>query len=104
MFLNSHLQFSSRDEYRYHEALVHPGLAALPNARRVIVLGGGDGLAVREIDLNPADLPPRDRQRFWYAAIAHAQVDSPAAIEAGNRFAAKLASLGYVVSPPPGGP
>ena len=49
LFLNSHLQFSSRDEYRYHEALVHPGLAAIPGARRVLVMGGGDGLAVREI-------------------------------------------------------
>ena len=49
LFLNGHLQFSSRDEYRYHEALVHPGLAALPGARRVLVLGGGDGLAVREV-------------------------------------------------------
>ena len=49
LFLNSHLQFSSRDEYRYHEALVHPGLAALPWARRALVLGGGDGLAVREL-------------------------------------------------------
>ena len=49
LFLNSHLQFSSKDEYRYHEALVHPGLSAQPNARRVLVLGGGDGLAVREI-------------------------------------------------------
>jgi spermidine synthase len=49
LFLNSHLQFSSRDEYRYHEALVHPGLAAVPETRSVLVLGGGDGLAVREI-------------------------------------------------------
>ncbi len=49
LFLNGHLQFSSRDEYRYHEALVHPGLAALPDARRILVLGGGDGLAVREV-------------------------------------------------------
>lgn len=49
LFLSSHLQFSSRDEYRYHEALVHPGLAAVPGAKRVLVLGGGDGLAVREI-------------------------------------------------------
>lgn len=48
LFLNSHLQFSSRDEYRYHESLVHPGLAAA-RAKRVLVLGGGDGLAVREI-------------------------------------------------------
>lgn len=49
LFLSAHLQFSSRDEYRYHEALVHTGLAAIPGARRVLVLGGGDGLAVREI-------------------------------------------------------
>src|SRR5205814_7451744 len=49
LFLNSHLQFSSRDEYRYHEALVHPALSALPGTRRVLVLGGGDGLAVREL-------------------------------------------------------
>src|ERR1700723_1665293 len=49
LFLSSHLQFSSRDEYRYHEALVHPGLSAIPAPRRVLVLGGGDGLAVREI-------------------------------------------------------
>jgi len=49
LFLNSHLQFSSRDEYRYHEALIHPGLSAVPVPRHVLVLGGGDGLAVREI-------------------------------------------------------
>ena len=49
LFLNSHLQFSSRDEYRYHEALVHPGLSAIPVPRHVLVLGGGDGLAIREI-------------------------------------------------------
>jgi spermidine synthase len=49
LYLNGNLQFSSRDEYRYHESLVHPGLARLPHARRVLVLGGGDGLAVREI-------------------------------------------------------
>ena len=49
LFLSSHLQFSSRDEYRYHEALVHPGLSAVPAPRSVLVLGGGDGLAVREI-------------------------------------------------------
>jgi spermidine synthase len=49
LFLNGHLQFASRDEYRYHEALVHPALAAHPRPRHVLVLGGGDGLAVREI-------------------------------------------------------
>lgn len=49
LYLNGHLQFASRDEYRYHEALVHPGLSSMPEAARVLVLGGGDGLAVREI-------------------------------------------------------
>ena len=49
LFLNNNLQFSSHDEYRYHEALIHPALASLPHARRVLVLGGGDGLALREI-------------------------------------------------------
>ena len=53
LFLSGHLQFSSRDEYRYHEALVHPGLAAVAAPRRVLVLGGGDGLAVREILKHP---------------------------------------------------
>jgi len=49
LFLNGNLQFNSRDEYRYHEALVHPAMAALRAPRRVLVLGGGDGLAVREV-------------------------------------------------------
>ncbi len=50
LFLNGNLQFSSADEYRYHEALVHPAMTLAENApRRVLVLGGGDGLAVREI-------------------------------------------------------
>ncbi|RHX92578.1 polyamine aminopropyltransferase [Leptospira stimsonii] len=49
LFLNGHLQFSSRDEYRYHETLVHPAILAHPSPKNVLVLGGGDGLAVREI-------------------------------------------------------
>lgn len=49
LFLNGNLQFSSRDEYRYHEALVHPLMAEVSHPRRVLVLGGGDGLALREI-------------------------------------------------------
>jgi spermidine synthase len=53
LFLNGNLQFSSADEYRYHEALVHPALALAAEGgravRRVLVLGGGDGLAVREV-------------------------------------------------------
>jgi len=49
LFLNGNLQFHSRDEYRYHEALVHPAMAAMGAPKRVLVLGGGDGLAVREV-------------------------------------------------------
>ncbi|TNY04477.1 polyamine aminopropyltransferase, partial [Escherichia coli] len=48
LFLNGNLQFHSRDEYRYHEALVHPAMAAHGAPKRVLVLGGGDGMAVRE--------------------------------------------------------
>jgi len=47
LFLNGDLQFSSIDEYRYHESLVHPALAGKRD--RVLVLGGGDGLAMREV-------------------------------------------------------
>jgi len=49
LFLNGNLQFSSTDEYRYHEALVHPAMLLSNNPKRVLVLGGGDGLALREI-------------------------------------------------------
>ena len=56
-----------------------------------------DPEAVRELGLDPDDLPPRDRQRYWYAAIAAAKVDSAAARKAGDRFATTLATLGYEV-------
>lgn len=49
LYLNGQLQFSSLDEYRYHEALVHPGLASLEKKESVLILGGGDGFAVREV-------------------------------------------------------
>jgi len=49
LYIDGHIQFSSRDEYRYHESLVHPLLAIQGKKENVLVLGGGDGLAVREI-------------------------------------------------------
>ncbi|KAF4531132.1 hypothetical protein B566_EDAN019162, partial [Ephemera danica] len=71
LYLNGNLQFHSRDEYRYHEALVHPALAAHGAPRRVLVLGGGDGLAVREILKHPGvqevvlvELDPRMTRLF----------------------------------------
>ncbi len=61
-----------------------------------------DPEAVREIGLNPADLPVRDRQRYWYSAIAQAGVDRPEAVARGDQLAATMQSLGYVVTPAPG--
>ncbi|MFN7152508.1 MAG: polyamine aminopropyltransferase [Acidovorax sp.] len=49
LYLNGNLQFAQADEYRYHEALVHPAMAAHGAPKMVAVLGGGDGMAVREI-------------------------------------------------------
>ena len=71
LFLNGNLQFSSLDEYRYHEPLVHPALGSIPHARRALVLGGGDGMALREILRYPniehvtlVDLDPAVTQLF----------------------------------------
>ncbi|GEM63821.1 polyamine aminopropyltransferase 1 [Sphingobacterium faecium NBRC 15299] len=49
LFLNNNLQFNTKDEYRYHETLVHPAMSIAKSPKKVLVLGGGDGLAVREI-------------------------------------------------------
>lgn len=49
LFLDGNLQFSSTDEYRYHEALVHIPFLYTSKHDRVLILGGGDGLAAREI-------------------------------------------------------
>ncbi|MFJ9728392.1 polyamine aminopropyltransferase [Streptomyces sp. NPDC101209] len=47
LFLDGRLRVSGRDERRYHEALVRPAMNG-PHAR-VLILGGGDGLAAREV-------------------------------------------------------
>lgn len=49
LFLNGHTQFSSEDEHIYHSFLVHPAFMASPYHHKVLVIGGGDGLALREI-------------------------------------------------------
>lgn len=49
LYLNNNLQFSSRDEYRYHEALVHPLLTRCKRLQNIAIFGGGDGLALREV-------------------------------------------------------
>lgn len=66
LYLDGNLQLSTVDEERYHEPLVHPALALAASPRRVLILGGGDGMALREalehprvesvtlVDLDPA--------------------------------------------------
>jgi hypothetical protein len=57
---------------------------------------------VREVGLNPDDLPPRDRQRYWYTAIVTAKVDSNPARAAGDTLAALASKLGFNIGPAPG--
>jgi spermidine synthase len=49
LYLNDQLQFSARDEARYHETLVHSAMTKAPHIHNVLVLGGGDGMAAREV-------------------------------------------------------
>ncbi|TGB04065.1 polyamine aminopropyltransferase [Halobacillus salinus] len=49
LYLNGSLQFSSSDEYRYHETLVHPPMAYAKSHQNILVLGGGDGIATKEL-------------------------------------------------------
>lgn len=76
LFLNGNLQFSSRDEYRYHEALIHPAMASLAEPKSVLILGGGDGMAVRELlkypsvqDITLVDLDTQMTNLFTTQAI-----------------------------------
>jgi hypothetical protein len=56
---------------------------------------------VRELGLDPADLPPRDREKFWYQAIARAGVQTPEASADADALAEPLRALGYEVGPAP---
>jgi hypothetical protein len=62
-----------------------------------------DRTAVTELGLDLTALPPRDRERFWYAAIVRAAVDSASAVAAGDRLADDLRDSVYRVSPAPAG-
>lgn len=76
LYLNGNLQFSSADEYRYHEPLVLVPAEACPVKTKILVLGGGDGLVVREllkydeikfitlVDLDPAVTELAKTNRF----------------------------------------
>lgn len=91
LFLDGNLQFSSADEYRYHEAPVHPAMSLASErgpVRHVLVLGGGDGLAVREVlrwedvsDVTLVDIDPAMTtlaRRFPpLRALNHASLEDP---------------------------
>ena len=66
LYIDGNCQFSTADEYRYHEALVHIPMAELNSRDRVLILGGGDGLAVREVlkydDVKTIDLVDLDSE------------------------------------------
>lgn len=49
LYINRVIQFSSVDEYRYHESLVHIPMSLSPYKKRVLILGGGEALAAREV-------------------------------------------------------
>ncbi|WGW04657.1 polyamine aminopropyltransferase [Tropicibacter oceani] len=66
LFLDYSIQFDTMDEYRYHELLVHPALGLAPRIESVLILGGGDGMAAREVlrhdrvkQVTLVDLDPR---------------------------------------------
>jgi spermidine synthase len=71
MYLDKQLQFSSLDERFYHEALVHPAMTMSPSRRNVLILGGGDGFAVREVlkykDVKTVDLVELDPKMIQIA-------------------------------------
>ncbi len=87
LYLDGHLQFSSVDEYRYHEALVHPAMASAERRAAVLILGGGDGCAAREalkypdvvrvdlVDIDPAVTDLFSKQPMLLAINGRALLD-----------------------------
>ena len=57
----------------------------------------------RELGADPDTLSPRDRERYWYAVIAMARVDSPEAVAEAEKLVGPLKERGFIVAPPPGG-
>ncbi|MFD0316358.1 polyamine aminopropyltransferase [Streptomyces flavalbus] len=118
LFLDGRLRISGRDERRYHEALVHPAMNG-PHAR-VLVLGGGDGLAAREVlrhpgvrrvhivDLDPAVVRLARQDPALAALNGHVYADPRVRVSTGDAFhwlrRAPTASYDVVISdlPDPG--
>ena len=66
LVLDGYMMLTQKDEFIYHEMIVHPAMAVHPRVRRVLVIGGGDGGAVRELcrydDVEHIDLVEIDKQ------------------------------------------
>ena len=69
LFLDGLLQTTEKDEFYYHEMLVHPALASHPNPRKVLIIGGGDGGALREVLKHPVE-------RAWMVEIDGLVIDA----------------------------
>ena len=48
-YINGAIQFDTIDEHRYHESLVHPAMTTAKSHDNILIIGGGDGMAVREV-------------------------------------------------------
>jgi spermidine synthase len=110
---------SEREEFVYHENLIHPALTAHPDPRRVLVIGGGDGGAaeealkhpgVEEVVLVELDGKVVDVARRYFSNIHNGALDSPRLrllIEDGMKFLAETTERFDVIAldlPDPIGP
>ena len=88
LFINGSTQFSTYDEERYHEPLVHPLMGLIKERKDILLLGGGDGLAAREIlkypdveNLTLVDLDPAmtrlARQDTIFLSINQGSLNDP---------------------------
>lgn len=84
LFLDGRLRVSGRDERRYHEALVHPAMNG-PHTR-VLILGGGDGLAAREVLRHP-DVRRVDVVELDAGVVRLARTDPALAALNGHAYA-----------------
>ncbi len=99
LYINGNQQFSSYDEERYHEPLVHPAMALSGHRAEVLILGGGDGLALREVlkysqvksvtlvDLDPEMTTLAATHPVFLQLNAHALADPRVSVVNADAFA-----------------
>ena len=87
-YINGAIQFDSIDEYRYHESLVHPVMQTAIKHENILIIGGGDGMALREVlkydnvgEVTLVDLDPAVTKLFTnneqLASLNHHSLSSP---------------------------